>query len=462
MRALRGALTGLGAAAVLAAALSRFAGAEPVELTLDQARQVAQEAFRQGDMPLANALGHGLLKANPEDTTALLVLAATEPLLGRPAAGRKAGRLAFGTATDPSLKWEAAYLTSRAALAEERYTAAQYWLRRAYQRAETDVQRDRVADAFQQVRRISPWTARFSFDVAPNSNVNGGASSEFLVIDDTLPVGILSGAARALSGVTATLSADASYALSRSPDHLTTVSGRFYRTFNSLSEEAQDIAPRAKGSDFDYQVAEVQLTHRLAEAPGLLPDRYALALGQTWYGGEELDRVIRATLSRRFEIGPTFSARLSGELESRLSDRDAADRDGTEIRVDFLKQLPAGHLVSLSAWTTDVQSEDINSEYTGNTVQLGLTLGEDIMGLRFSGYVGWSAKDYQDYRIGFFRIVEGRHDEEWTAGIDMALENVSYMGFTPVVSVNGRQSTSNISRYAGESYGLSVGFRSAF
>ena len=464
MTRLRTVLCGLGAVAILAAALPRLAPAEEVRMTLDQARALAQEAYRQGRPDVANRIGRQLVEADPDDSAALIVLAATEPLLGRPAEGRRAGRLAFAKAETDEDKYTAAYFASRAAFAEERYTAAQVWLRRAWHRAETDAQRDRVSDAFASVRRASPWRVEFAANVAPNSNVNGGSSSDFLIIDDdtTLPIGVLSGTAKALSGVTASVSGEISYALSRGERHRTTVTFRGYRTFNSLSDEAEEIAPDAKGSDFDYAVAELDLTHRVAAPIALLPDRVSLAFGRTWYGGEQVDRVLRATLSRSFSLGPGTVARLTGEVESRLSDREAEDRDGTELRFDLSQRLPGNHRLHLSVAALDVRSDDRNAEYTGASARLGLTLGREIAGIGISGHVGWSEKNYSDYTIGFFRIPGGREDETWTAGLDFTVSQVDWMGFTPTVSLNARQTLSNISRFEGDSLGLSVGFRSAF
>jgi len=286
----------IGAVAMLAAALPRLAISEPVQLSLPQARIVARQAYAAGDIIVANRIGHGLLQADPRDPQALVILAATEPLLGRPRAGRVAGRLAFGEADERGLKREAAFFASRAAAAEGRFTAAQFWLRRAYQQAETDEQRDGIASAFRQVRAANPWRANLAFNLSPNSNVNGGSSSEFLVIDDTDPVGVLSGSARALSGYTASVSGELTYALSRGAAHRTTLGLLGFRSFNTLSADAKDIAPDASGSDFDYGVLELRLSHAIAQAPAFLPDRYAVAIGQTWYGGDALDRPLCGSL----------------------------------------------------------------------------------------------------------------------------------------------------------------------
>ena len=64
---------------------------ETVRFSLAEARGLAREAYRRGDFKLANAIARQLAEKHPDDTAALLLLAATEPKLGRPAVGRRAG-----------------------------------------------------------------------------------------------------------------------------------------------------------------------------------------------------------------------------------------------------------------------------------------------------------------------------------------------------------------------------------
>jgi len=135
---------------------------------------------------------------------------------------------------------------------------------------------------------------------------------------------------------------------------------------------------------------------------------------------------------------------------------------GTVLRLDWLRSFGAGHLLSVSLITTDVRSDTANSEYTAQGARIGLTWGEEIAGIGVSGVVGYTARSYDAYSVGFISVPGGREDEEWTASIDFTFDGLDVWGFAPVVSLNGRQSSSNVSRFEGESLGLSVGFQSAF
>ncbi len=449
----------------LAAALAAFAvpaAAEQLTFSLEQARSAARTAFRDGDIAAANAIAHVILEGRPDDTAALLILAATEPRLGNPDIGRRAGARAWASTDNPVLRYEAAYYTSQAAVADERYTAAQFWLRRAYQAANSDEERENLAKTFKRLRAASPWLARFSFDVSPSSNINGGASSEFLVIDETFPVGQLSGAARALSGVQAALQGQLSYTLSQDPTQLTAITFNGYQTFNRLSEEAKEIAPKAEGSDFNYGVAEIEFSHRRRNTPFILPDRIGLAFGQTWYGGEPLDKVTRLTMSKRVVLSPRDALRFQIQGEHRDSDRESQDRQGRELRLDYFRQFQAGHLLSFTVTGKDVTSDDINQAYKSASVRIRAIMGEDLKGFRLSGHLEHAFRDYSDYRIGFLDVEAGREDREFSGELNLHIDRVGYMGFTPVVSLQARSTASNISRFEGESFGISVGFRSAF
>ncbi|MEM9248370.1 MAG: surface lipoprotein assembly modifier [Pseudomonadota bacterium] len=431
-------------------------------LSYDQARLLAENAWISGNVPLANQLARLMSEARPDDVAALLMLSATETALGRPEEGRAAGRRAFAQAESDAARYQAAYLASSGAMADERYGAAQYWLRRAYQSAETETQRDRIAGAFGAVRRASPWQVRLAFNVAPSSNVNGGSDSPFLVIDDSPFVGVLSGAARALSGVEASVTGTFAYTFAETAAGRTSLAFHGYRSFVFLSEEAQDIAPRAEGSDFEYGVGEIELRHQIADAPGPLPDTYSLAFGQTWYGGDRLDRVGRLTLARTFNLSARTGLRFTAEGERRLSDTGAQDRTGSELAARFFHRLDNGTVLRFGLSGTQVASDDGNAAYTGYEVHAGFWMGEAVSGVRLSGRVAYNERSYEEYSVGFIDVPGGRDDTEWSARLNLHVDQIDVFGFVPVVSLIGSTSTSNVSRFEGESLGVSLGFESAF
>lgn len=433
-----------------------------VALSFDEALRLGRRAWMAGEVALSNRIARALTEARPDDVPALLMLSASENALGRPKRARAAARHAFAQSESDAARFEASYLVASSAMAESRYTAAQFWLRRAYNSAETDEDRETIARAFGAVRRASPWSVRVSVDVAPSSNVNGGSQSPLLVIDDSPYVGILSGAARALSGYEARLYGRLGYRLSETEQHRTDLTFRGYRSFVTLTDEAKEIAPRAEGSDFEYAFVEAGLRHRVAAPPGPLPDTYGVAVGRTWYGGEALDRFARLSFDRTLRLDRRTALSLGVEREARWSESGRADRYGDEVHARLTHLMESGWRVFAEVSAARIASDDPNQEYESYAVMSGFSMGEPVMGMHLSGHLRFSDRRYDTYSIGFIDVPGGREDSDWTARLDMEIHPLDLMGFVPVVSLNARHSTSNVSRFEGESYGLSVGFSSAF
>ena len=119
-------------AALAIGLLSTFASAQTtVDVSLDDARIIATRALLAGEEELAIQIARGLLQANPDDRTALIIVAAVAPRQGDPETGRKAGGRAWQLSQTEIEKYEAARLTALAAATGKRYTLAEFWLRRA-------------------------------------------------------------------------------------------------------------------------------------------------------------------------------------------------------------------------------------------------------------------------------------------------------------------------------------------
>ncbi|WP_157968883.1 hypothetical protein [Tropicimonas sp. IMCC34011] len=449
------------AAFALCLAVPEAPRAEEISLSIPEARELARRAFRAGDDALANALGRKLRLADPEDPTALILIAATSPSLGDAKAGREAGAEAWRMAGSDGLKHEAAWYTSRAAAADDSWIAAQFWMRRAYGTAPDDSTRDRVGEAFGRMRAVSPLTVRLSFSNGRTDNINGGSSSEWLVLDDSLPVGRLSGTARALSGTRTSATLAAARTLSRGTDHRTALTFDGYRTWNELSEEAREQAPGIEGSAFDYGAAEIGLTHSIAPGDLPVPDTYALAFGKSWYGYEPLDRSARLSLGRSVELPGEVDLRLGAGLERRLSLTGGEARTGRTASVALSREIVGVHTrFSLSA--RDVASDDANLDWSGASAALDLSMGEPLAGMHLSGGLSWERRDFDAYRVGFIDVPGGRQDETLSARLSLRIDAVGRMGFSPVIGLEARTTDSTISRFDGEATNLTLGVASAF
>lgn len=176
-----------------------------VDLTLDQARSVAMQAFLADDTRLAIQIAEAILLRQPDDVQSLLIVAAGAPRLGDPTRGHEAGARAWTLAATDLQKYEAARLTALAAANDERYTLSTFWLRRALTVAPNQAERDRTLNDARGVAQLNPWANRLTFSLTPSSNVNGGAEDSELTVAGNSAVGQINAGGLALAGWRATL-----------------------------------------------------------------------------------------------------------------------------------------------------------------------------------------------------------------------------------------------------------------
>jgi hypothetical protein len=459
-RILRGALASL---LLYAAPLC----AEPVVLTQTQAKRVAQQAYAAGNPALANALAKRLTEAAPGDAEALLLLAATETALGRPEAGRKAGRLGFARSDDPGLRHEIARHTAFAAYNEGRPGLARFWLRRASDTApDTDAYERDGAD-FRALRAQSPFRFGFDLSVAPSSNLNNGAQGGFLTVG-SVTVGALSGSAQALSGTRIVTQAQLGYSLPDRPRARTTLLGRIYASQNILADEAKARVrdpvtgePTLTGSDLNQTSAEVIVRHHFTPAAMRNPLSASLATGQSWAGGQQLGPHLRAEFGMPLLAGPQGSLRLAATVERQW--QDAGPVTAQSLALEGERRDARGNAfgwgVTLRQTSGDTRNQD-NREISG---ELNYSLGRPVGPVMLSGRLTGLARDYEHYSLGpFLQVTDGRSDYQITIALDMTLSKISLMGYAPRISLTGQQTQSNISRFDTQQLGVAFGFTSHF
>ena len=209
--------------------------AQPVTLHPDQVRALAVDALKTGDHAQAIALARGLLQADIEDPVAYFVLASAHGELGDATLSRKAAQYAYRYSEDGPDRFQAGQMAARAAVQEDRFSLAQYWLRLSAIHADTPAQKDRLAEDYRILRQLNPWSARIELNVRPSNNVNNGSEDSLQIIEGVPVTGVLSGAAQALSGVITTLDMSARYRLRADAASATYLGGRLYTKRVALS-----------------------------------------------------------------------------------------------------------------------------------------------------------------------------------------------------------------------------------
>ncbi|MFD1344339.1 hypothetical protein [Litorisediminicola beolgyonensis] len=453
-----------------------FAQTEPVSLTVPQARSAAVQAMVTGDLETADRLSRGLIAVQPEDPSVWALDArVADALKSDPRALSSAGR-AFRLATDRPLRFRAADLAARAAFRSGRYTLAQYWLRRATDLAPSDEIRARVIEDYRLVRRVNPLRFALDLSVTPSSNVNGGASTDSFEVSGLDAVyGTLSAEAQALSGWEMRGRLSGSWRLSESSEQQTRLTFGTTLRRVALSDSAKDDAPDAENSDFALTVIDTGLSHKRALPGGRAVLDTGLSLGRAWYGGSHDYDFARGTLGVTARVDPRWTLFGLVNRELRHGAEDAAPTDTFDrLRLGAVMARENGDRVTLALNFSASDRDDDRNDGRGMGVDLRYALGAPVAGVSLAAGLSLSRETYDDYSVPVFLVGScgaiicledvpgGREDNSVALSLEMQFERVGYAGFVPVVTLEGRRSDSNVSRFDTESLGLQIGLRSAF
>jgi hypothetical protein len=453
----------LGLACVIALPFTARAEDAKLTMTIPQARQVALDALAQGRPDIAAQIALGLVKRNPEDPFAYFILTDAEQAMRRPALARRASELAFKYSTHDTDKFRAAQMAAQLAVKANQPTRAQIWLRRSANYAPSDKHLAVIKRDYAILRRINPWQARLRFTLSPSSNVNNGADGPYNIIDGVPLVGILGGAARALSGTRATSDLRLSYRLHRTRQSETRLGARLYVQRVWLSPEARALAPSARNRDYGSTTGELSLNHAIGSNDGKGLTRLGLALGQSWYGTLHNYDFARADLSYSHKFGAETAAYLATAFEQRR----AATGPANDARLYTLKtgishRFNGDDTLGFNLAYTQNHSDQTNAPYRYTTAYATYALGRPVMGAKLSFLAGASLLDYPSYSVGFISVPGGRQDESTFLGATMVIENIQFAGFSPAISLRAVRTRSNVSRFSNTEYSLAVGIASNF
>lgn len=442
-------------------AVGTSALAERVTLKLDDAQNIARAAFLRQDFALANALANGLLQANPDDTRALLLIAATSPVLGRTKEGFEAGKKAFRGTKNPGLRFEAAYYTALAAARQDRFGKSKYWLRRAHNLAQTPQQKSTIARQFRTIRARDPLSINLQFSVVPSSNINNGSENAFLTVDGVPFFGALSADAQALSGVRYSTGATLGYRLDETKTRKTSLGFRAIANFYSLSSSAKARAPGARDKDYNNTFTELSITHQRVPDSPFLPDRYMGSIGGTWYGGNENYRFARLAVSRSYLMANKDALTIDA---SRTFLHYSNDQDATQssLGVRYRHKAQNGNLFSMGVRYQNGRADNVNSTYEAVEATAFLGFAKPFGPAQIDLSLTIGKRDYARYTIPFFPTPDGRKDTYAYGAVGLSFPSIDYYGFIPRVSVQTTRISSNISRFDQRAFSVDLGLKSAF
>ena len=110
----------------------------------------------------------------------------------------------------------------------------------------------------------------------------------------------------------------------------------------------------------------------------------------------------------------------------------------------------------------EVDGPDINQQSRALSGQMFFEPGQAFGPVRLRGSLSLGLRDFPAYRLGAFRVVDGREDTSLALSLDILADDLSILGHAPRLSLNLGKTDSNISRFATEQIGLSLGLESRF
>ncbi|MDX8348240.1 hypothetical protein SLH49_09595 [Cognatiyoonia sp. IB215446] len=440
--------------------------AQPVDLSLDDARLLARQAIAAGEFALAAEIARKLIEVNPDDRDAHLFLAVAAPQLGDADEGRRAGARAWRLSETSAERYEAARVTALAAANGERFTLSTIWLRIALNDTPNEAARTQTLRDARTVARRNPWSTRLTFSIVPSNNINGGADDEEQRINGETDGGTLSEDAVALAGWRTTLGVRTQYRFQENNESRTAIGLQYTANRAHITDDVS-VPDEALTSNY----AELFLRHDRALENGLITGR--LATGTLDYRNyrQSTDDVefekydfVRVGLDRQFPLSDDLTMSLTAQrerLEYSVIDIGRVDRTFLSSMLSY--QLDNNDRVSanLSFTNSDGKAESGNFTFDSWTLQTSYAWAEPFGPVSLSVNGGLQISDYPKYSVGG-AVEGGREDTTVFVGANVGFPDVEYFGFSPGIAIAARTADSNISRFERDTFSMGFTLSSAF
>jgi hypothetical protein len=446
-------------AAAATALLVAGPAAAQIQISVEEARGLAATLAAQGQREAAASVAASLLEADPNDASAWVVIARIRRAEGDIPGALQAARRANANADTDDERYAAAVELAAGNFIEDRGLIAQFWLRRAAQVAPTEELRAAAVENFRAVRAQTPWSYSIGFSVVPSSNVNNGSTAETIEIAG-LPF-VLSGDARALSGLEITLSGSVRYRFEGFDGQPATLyaGAAFQRVV--LSDEAKEQAPEAEAADYAFDAFEVGYSQVVSSWDEDVVIRLDGIVGRNRYGGEPLSNYVRGGVVTNWAIGDRSLATLSASLERQVR-FDEGDRSAWVTRLDarrIWQVNDAGDIFGIGGGVRRARSDSIEIENDAVQFSVDYTWDEPVIGPATLG-LGLDL-EYRDYPASPYTS-DGRQDTFVALTATIGAPGWNFYGFGPTMTIEASRTESNVSLYDARDLGVRFGITSVF
>ncbi len=450
MRALAGVVVALWATAMFAGA----AVAGPVTLTVEQMRVYGAEAVARGYADQALEISEALLHRNAKDSTAWSLKAQALREKGDLAGSEAAARTAWATSDSQANRYTAATSLAQALSLQGRRMVAQYWLRQAAQNAPNAGTRAQAEQDYRYVRSQNPLRLQFDAAIKPSDNVNNG-TPEFILGY----IGTSGGAVplylppefTPLSGYSWALGLSGSYKLAERQTSEDALIFALNTQGIVLSEAAKTKAPAADPANYAFSQVEIGWQRKSTLSFGLATTE--VKVGHNWYGMTDLSDRLSAGLT----LDHDFSHKLQGSLEGLLTRQIRIDRpQSTSTQAALTAGLdltgPGGDQWQVAAQLSHSTSADPGVQSVARSLTVAWSAGQPVLGLGLGAYGSFGTTRYDS----------GRYDERTAFGVSANVAKISYLGFSPVVSLDFSSNASTFRQFATKATGIGLSLKSNF
>ena len=428
----------------------------PQRLSPSEPRSFALGLLQQGETQAARALALGLLRKDSRDYIALMVLAEAERSLGRPAQAKFAARRAWRSTDVEKERFAAAFMMSGILKAEEKYSQAQLWLRRAGTATDEPRYEAAARKEYRRVQAANPWSLSFNFSLAPISNVNGGPNDNTYTIGDLV---FVEPTAVPLSGVEVGTMLNITHRLKPAEWGRVSFGLRYDERRYMLSSAAQRAVPTASGSDYAFTALDVHMRIYFASKKERARTTAEIGLSQAWQAGERIATGQRLRLSRGFTSERLAFASYGISLQDQTR-HDSALRSNTTYTVDdsALRKLSNDSLLRYGAALSKVDSASSGMAHTAATLSLAYLPAAPLLGAQASFSGALQPREYDRLRYGSTL----RCDQKLSLSANFVFKQIDYMGFYPSLTLNATRNISNKTLFYTQELGLSLGIKSTF
>ena len=396
--------------------------------------------------------------SSPTHEGAIALLEGAQGAVGArsPSEAMRIWRQVFFSTYPNDTRIRAALLIADQYAASDHPFLARLWLRRAFELAPDSQTRTAIALMGRRISSANPLSMSAQLSFAPSNNVNNVGKTNIIIIGG-LPFSF-GGNARPLLGIEASAAFSATYRLGQSPTFLTEAFADASIRKVWLASDAAEIAPDVGSSDFDQLGLSLGLRHSWQLTPNLGPTQASLSFGtgviagapvSQWRSIELQQEVLQSkTNSLRFNVGLRADDRLDTTISSSVSRR---------IGSTYQHKLDSGMSISLRLLGSEIRSE--SALVDRSQIAAGISIGGIKIG-PFDTSVSLEST-YADYPK-WILTPGGRQDISVDARIEAAYGAISFLGFSPILTLRTLQTDSNLDIFDRSQTSLGLSLRSNF